>query len=95
MSSLVILNNPLIFMSPDYIKDKLIKGKYAKGEIISIIQNEIPIKIIFKFSEQPLIDEFISDYNDKPISDSFNYKLSLSKETKSEDEIKKNFPILC
>ena len=91
MSSLVILNNPLIFMSPDYIKDKLIKGKYSKGEIISIIQNEIPIKIIFKFPEQSLIDEFISDYNDKPISDSFNYKLSLSKETKSEDEIKKNY----
>ena len=91
MSSLVILNNPLIFMSPDYIKDKLIKGKYSKGEIISITQNEIPIKIIFKFSEQPLIDEFISEYNDKPISDSFNYKLSLSKETKSEDEIKKNY----
>ena len=91
MSSLVILNNPLIFMNTDYLKDKLIKGKYAKGEIISIIQNEIPIKIIFKFPEQSLIDEFISEYNDKPISNNFNYKLSLSKENKSEDEIKKNY----
>ena len=91
MSSLVILNNPLVFMNTDYLKDKLIKGKYAKGEIIQISQNEIPIKIIFKFSEQSLIDEFISEYNDKPISDNFNYKLSLSKETKSEDEIKKNY----
>ena len=89
--SLIILNNPLIFMDETYLKNVLLKEKYSKGEITSICQNEIPIKIIIQFSEEPLIDEFISQYNDKPLSDQLDYKLSLSKETKSKEEIQKEY----
>ena len=88
---LILLNNPLIFMDSIYLKDKLLKDKYSKGEIISISQNEVPIKIIIKFAEESLIDEFISDFNDKPLSEQLDYKLSLSKESKTEEEIKKSY----
>ena len=88
---LIILNNPLIFMDQTYLKNKLLKDKYSKGETTSICQNEVPIKIIFKFSEEELIDQFIADYNDKPLSDKLNYKFLFSKVTNSEEEIKKEY----
>jgi hypothetical protein len=88
---LIILNNPLMFMDEEYLKQKFLTEKYSKGEIISICQNEIPIKMIFKFSEEPLIDQFLSDYNDKQYSAQLNYKLSLTKEAKSIEEIKKEY----
>ena len=88
---LIILNNPLIFMDQTYLKNKLLKDKYSKGEMTSICQNEVPIKIIFKFSEEELIDQFIADYNDKPLSDKLNYKFLFSKVTNSEEEIKKEY----
>ena len=89
---LIILNNPLVFMDDIYLKNKLLKGKFSKkGEIIPICQNEIPIKILIKFTEEPLIDEFLTEFNDKPLSPQLNYNLSLTKETKSEEEIKKEY----
>ena len=88
---LIILNNPLIFMDEIYLKNKFLKDKYSKGEIVTISQNEIIIKAIIKFSDESLIDQFISDFNGKPLSDQLDYKLSLSKETKSEEEVKKEF----
>jgi len=88
---LIILNNPLIFMDETYLKNKFLKDKYSKGEIVTISQNEIIIKAIIKFSDDSLIDQFISDFNGKPLSDQLDYKLSLSKETKSEEEVKKEF----
>ena len=90
-SPLIILNNPLIFMDEMYLKKKFLKDKYSKGEITSICQNEIPIKTIFKFSEVSLVDQFIEDYNNKPLSDKLNYTLLLSKEIKSEEEFKKEY----
>ncbi len=88
---LIIFNNPLIFMDENYLKQKLFKEKYSKGEVIPISQNEIPIKIIFKFPEESLIDEFLSEFNDKQYSPQLDYKLSLTKETKSIEEIKKEY----
>ena len=63
---LITLNNPLIFMTKDYLKKIFLQNKYSKGEIIPIIKNEIPRKIIIKFSEETLIDDFISEHNNKP-----------------------------
>ena len=89
--AIIILNNPLIFMTEDYLKNFFIKDKYSKGKIIPIYQNEIPIKIIFIFSEESLIDEFFSEFNDKPFTEQLDYKLSLIKEIRSEDEIKSQY----
>lgn len=86
---LIIITNPLVFMDENYLKETILKDKYSKGEIISICQNEVPIKIIIKFSDEALVDSFMTDFNDKPISDKLDYKLSLSKESKTEEEIKK------
>ena len=88
---LIILNNPLIFMDEEYLKSVLFKEKYSKYELTPICQNEIPIKIIIQFFEEPLIDEFISHYNNKPLSDKLDYKFSLTKETKSKEEIQKDY----
>ena len=88
---LIILNNPLIFMDEEYLKSVLFKEKYSKYELTPICQNEIPIKIIIQFFEEPLIDEFISHYNNKPLSDKLDYKFSLTKETKSKEEIQKEY----
>ena len=88
---LIILNNPLVFMTEDYLKKLLFKDKYSQGKSIPIIKNEIPIKIIIKFPENLLIDQFILDYNDKPLLNEFNYKLSLEKTLKTEEEIIKEY----
>ena len=88
---LIILNNPLIFMDEVYLKSVLFKGKFSKCELTPIYQNEIPIKIIIQFSEEPLIDEFISQYKDKPLTDKLDYKLSLTKETRPKEEIQKEY----
>ena len=40
-----------------------------------------------KFSEETLIDDFISEHNNKPLSNEFNYILSLTKTTKDEEEL--------
>ena len=88
---LIILNNPLMFMDENYLKKIFLTEKYSKGEAIPISQNEILIKIIFKFPEEPLIDEFLSEFNDKQYSPQLDYKLSLTKETKSIEEIKKEY----
>ena len=88
---LILLNNPLIFMDEAYIKKIILKDKFSKGEIFPILQNEIPIKIIIQFSEESLVDEFLSKFNDKPLSEYLNYKLSLTKETKSKEEIQKEY----
>ena len=84
----VIINNPLIFMTKEYLEKTFLKDKFTKGEIIPIIKNEIPKIILIKFGEESLIDQFINEYNDKPLLEEFNYKLSLTKTTKDEDEIK-------
>ena len=89
--ALIIFNNPLIFMDEKYLKNILFKEKYSKLELTPILQNEIPIKIIIQFPEEALIDEFISQYNDKPLSDKLDYKLSFTKETKSKEEIQKEY----
>ena len=86
---LIIIENPLVFMDKEFIKSQLLKNKYSSGEIIDIIQNEIPIKILIKFNNESLIEDFIAEFNNKPITDKLNYNLSLTKENKTEDEIKK------
>jgi hypothetical protein len=88
---LIILNNPLFFMTNNYLKKIYLQNKYSKGEIIPVIKNEIPRIIIFKFDDESLIDQFISDYNDKPISSKIDYKISLSKRTSSIEDIKKEY----
>ena len=88
---LITLNNPLIFMTKNMLEQKFFKDKYSKGEIIPIFKNEIPKKYIIKFQDESLIDQFISDYNNKPLLKELNYNLSLTKTTKSEEEIKKEF----
>ena len=88
---LIILNNPLIFMTKDYIIKNFLKNKFSKGEVIPIIKNEIPKIIIFKFKEESLIDQFISEYNNKTLSSELNYKISLSKTNKSIEELKNEY----
>jgi len=87
----IILNNPLIFMTKDYLEKTFLKDKFSKGEIIPIIKNEIPKIILIKFEEESLIDQFISEYNDKPLLEELNYKLSLTKTTKEEEELRKEY----
>ena len=89
--SLIILNNPLIFMTKTYLEKIFLKNKYSKGEIIPIIKNDIPKKIIIKLTEESLIDEFISDYNNKPLLNEFNYILSLTKTNKTVEEMVKEY----
>ena len=95
MSSLelpiIILENPLIFMNGTYLKTRVLKNKYSNGEVIEISQNEVPIKLLIKFKEEVLIDEFISQFNNKKYCDKLNYNLSLTKTTKTEEEIKKEY----
>ena len=87
---LIILENPLIFMDGKYLKSHLLKGKYSKGEIIEIIYNQVPIKMIIKFEEESLIDEFLSQYNNKGFNDKLNYNFKNKKENLklSENNIK-------
>ena len=95
MSSLelpiIILENPLIFMNGTYLKTRILKNKYSNGEVTEISQNEVPIKLLIKFKEEVLIDEFISQFNNKKYCDKLNYNLSLTKTTKTEEEIKKEY----
>ena len=75
---LIILNNPLIFMTKDYLIKNFIKNNYSKDEIIPILKNEITKIIIFKFREESLVDKFISEYNNKTLySELKSYKISL------------------
>ena len=90
---LITLNNPLPFMNREYLQKILLKDNYSNCEIIPIYVNEVPLKIILKFPIESLIDQFMSDFNNKPISDKLNYILSLTKESKSEEEIKSEYKI--
>lgn len=90
-SPLIILENPYIFVNEEYLKTNLLTGKYSNGKVIEILQNEIPIKIIIKFKEETLTEEFISNYNNKPISDKLNYNLSLTKTDKKDEDIIKEY----
>jgi hypothetical protein len=86
---IIILENPLIFMNATYLKTHILKDKYSNVEIIEISQNEVPIKIIIKLKEEALIDEFITQFNNKKYHDKLNYYLLLTKTKKSIEEIKK------
>ena len=86
-SPLIILENPYIFVNEEYLKTNLLTGKYSNGKVIEILQNEIPVKIIIKLKEETLTEEFISNYNNKPISDKLNYNLSLTKTDKKDEDI--------
>ena len=90
-SPLIILENPYIFVNEEYIKTNLLTGKYSSGKVIEILQNEIPVKIIIKLKEETLTEEFISNYNNKPISDKLNYNLSLTKTDKKDEDIIKEY----
>ena len=65
---LIILNNPLIFMTKAYIITNFLQNNYSNVEVIPITKNEIPKIIIFKFQEESLSEKFISEYNNKPLS---------------------------
>ena len=86
---LIIHENPLMFMNKEYLTTNLLKNKYSSGEITEITQNEVPIKNIIKFKEEALIKDFITEFNNKPISDQFNYNIILTKVNKTKEEIKK------
>jgi hypothetical protein len=88
---LIILENPYIFVNEEYLKTNLLTGKYSSGKVIEILQNEIPVKIIIKLKEETLTEEFISNYNNKPISDKLNYNLSLTKTDKKDEDIIKEY----
>ena len=88
---LIILENPYIFVNEEYLKTNLLTGKYSNGKVIEILQNEIPIKIIIKLKEETLTEEFISNYNNKPISDKLNYNLMLIKTDKKDEDIIKEY----
>jgi hypothetical protein len=88
---LIILNNPLIFMTKDYLTKNFLENNCSKGEVIPVAENEIPKIIIFKFQEESLIDKFISEYNNKPISNDINYNISLKKTKKSIEELKNEY----
>ena len=88
-SPIIILENPLIFMNETYIKTHILKDKYSDAEIIEISQNEVPIKIIIKQKEEALIDEFMTQFNNRQYCDKLNYNLLLTKTKKSIEEIKK------
>ena len=90
-SPLIILENPYIFVNEEYLKTNLLTGKYSNGKVIEILQNEIPVKIIIKLNEETLTEEFISNYNNKPISDKLNYNLSLTKTDKKDEDIIKEY----
>ena len=90
-SPLIILENPYIFVNEEYLKMNLLTGKYSSGKVIEILQNEIPVKIIIKLKEETLTEEFISNYNNKPISDKLNYNLSLTKTDKKDEDIIKEY----
>ena len=90
-SPLIILENPYIFVNEEYLKTNLLTGKYSSGKVIEILQNEIPVKIIIKLKEETLTEEFISNYNNKPISDKLNYNLSLAKTDKKDEDIIKEY----
>lgn len=90
-SPLIILENPYIFVNEEYLKTNLLTGKYSSGKVIEILQNEIPVKIIIKLKEETLTEEFISNYNNKPISDKLNYNLSLTKTDKKDEDIIKEY----
>ena len=87
-TNLIILENPLLFMNAEYLKKELLKDKFSKGEIIEIIHNEVPIKIMFKFNEEQIKEEFFTKYNNQQITDKMNYKFNLVKSNKTEEEIK-------
>ena len=55
ISPKAILNNPLIFMTKDYLEKTFLKDKFSKGEIVPITKNEIPKIILIKFAEESLI----------------------------------------
>ena len=78
-------------MTNNFLKKLYLQNKYSNVEIIPIIKNEIPKIILFKFNDESLIEQFISDYNDKQISDQLDYKISLSKTTKSKEDFKKEY----
>ena len=88
---IIIHENPLVFMNAEYLKSEIIKEKYSCGEVVEILQNDIPIKNIIKFKEESLLDEFITQFNNKPINEKLNYNLSLTKTKKDEEEIKKEY----
>ena len=88
---LIILENPLMFMDQSYLKTHILKDKYPDAEIIEILQNEVPKKIIIKLKEENLIDKFMSEFNNKQYNEKLNYNLLLTKTKKSEEEIKKEF----
>ena len=89
--SVITLNNPAIFMTKTFLEKILLTNKFSKGQIIPIIKNEVPKLIIIKFSEESLINEFISQYNNKPISNELNYILSLTKTNKTIEELQKEY----
>jgi hypothetical protein len=76
-------------MKANYLKTHILKDKYSNVEIIEISQNEVPIKIIIKLKEEALIDEFITQFNNKKYCEKLNYYLLLTKTKKSIEEIKK------
>lgn len=88
---LVALNNPAVFMTKEYLEKIFLKDKYSKGEIIPIIKNEVQILTVVKFPEEALVDEFISEFNNKPISSEFNFILSLTKTNKTVEELEKEY----
>jgi hypothetical protein len=69
---LIILENPLMFMDQSYLKTHILKDKYPDAEIIEILQNEVPKKIIIKLKEENLIDEFMSEFNNKQYNEKLN-----------------------
>ena len=90
-ATLLIHENPLIFMNGEYLKKELLKNKYSKGEIIEIIQNEVPIKMIIKFNNNQLAEDFYLEYNNQKLTDKMNYILKLTKSNKAEEEIKQQY----
>lgn len=89
ISTSILIENPLPFMTESYIKKKGLNGRYSSAKIKSILKDGLQNKILISFDKEELINSFIKDYNGKFLDEKLDYKLIIDKTDKTSEEIQK------
>ena len=73
--NIAVINNPLSFISENYLKKKVLINEYANTKVCMVLKDQLPHKIFLTFDSDTLCSSFIEKYSQKFFESNIDYKL--------------------
>lgn len=85
--NVAVVQNPVTFMTENYMKTNVLINEFASVTLIIINKYETPYKLFLTFPDEKLCQTFIEKYNKKFFDEKINYQLEIEINNKKIQDI--------